>query len=108
MLCACICDVMSAYAVYAMCRRIQQVFFLLSYQAVNRPQALAVQRVSRTLGPRPVARGGGAPAQLSLPRNLPSASPQIHSRYLQHSKTDITLRLLVTLLWTHRCTARHF
>lgn len=44
-----------------------------------------MQRANRTLGPRPVARGGGAPAQLSLPRNLPSVSLQTHSRYFQHN-----------------------
>lgn len=64
-----------------------------------------MQRASRILGPLQVARGGGAPAQLSLPRNLPLASPQIHSRYLQHSKTDYNmLWLLVILMWMHRCT----
>lgn len=97
LLCAC------TLILCAMCLWIQWVFFLLlSHQAANRPQALAVQRVSRSLVPRPVARGDGAPAQRSLPRNLPSASPQIHSRYLQHSNTNVTFWLLqIILLWLH-------
>jgi len=57
------------------------IFSLLVLQAVSYP--LAVQRASRTVGPpRPVERGGGAPAQPSLPRSLPSAWPPTHSRYL--------------------------
>lgn len=78
------------------------VNFFLFYQAVNRHQALVVQKASRSLGPRRVARGGGAQAQRLLPRNLPSASPQTHSRYLQHSETCIALQLLLMLTWTHR------
>lgn len=72
--------------------------FFLSYQAVNCPQALEVQRASRSLELQQVARGGGAPAQLSLPRNPPSASPQIHLRYLQQSKNDTMLWMLVMLI----------
>ncbi len=101
-MCAWICDVMYLSTVYVTCLMIQLNWFFLSYQAVNPPQALAVQRASRSLGPLPVVRGGGAPAQLSLPRNLPSASPQIHSRYVQHSKTGFMLWLLVMLSWTHK------
>lgn len=57
-------------------------FICFLNQAANHPQAQVVWRVSRILEVQRVGRGDGAQAQQLLPRNLPSASPQTHSRYL--------------------------
>lgn len=50
--------------------------------------------MSRTLGQQLDAKGGGAPAQRSPPRNLQSASLQIHLRYLQSIEADVLCWLL--------------